>query len=70
MSYLMMTVLALGVVLCTAAGFVWHLGPGSFGSHLDRLPQAELLLSHPAAALGVGFVMIVLSLVLQPTRVR
>lgn len=70
MAYITTATLALGVLLCVVAGLLCHIESGSIDQHLSWLPHVGLLLSHPQAALGAGAVLIVLSLVCQPTRVE
>lgn len=67
MSYLTTATMALGVILSSVAGVACYLGPGNLLGHLGWLPQADLLFSHPGAALGAGATMIIASLLCQPT---
>ncbi len=67
MSYLTTATMALGVLLATIAGVACYFGSGVFLEHLAWLPQADLLFARPEAALGAGGMLILLSLLTQPT---
>ncbi|MBN2562722.1 MAG: hypothetical protein JXQ75_17490 [Phycisphaerae bacterium] len=70
MGFITMTTLAFGVVLSSVSGLICYVGTGHLANHLDWLPHANLLLSHPGAALGAGATLIVASLLFQPSRVE
>ena len=70
MSLITTTSMAMGVVLSALSGLICYIGSGAVGCHLDWLPHANLVLTHPGAFLGAGASMVVVGLLCHPTRIQ
>ncbi|RIK64855.1 MAG: hypothetical protein DCC65_13460 [Planctomycetota bacterium] len=70
MALVSLFMLCVGVVLSAVSGLVCYAGPTYLGDHMASLPLADLVLSNPAAALGIGGLMTVVSAFAHPSRVE
>lgn len=69
MGLISLVMLIVGVLISTVSGMVCYMGSWQLGGYLDGLPCADLLLTHPAAALGVGGLLTIISAFGQSSRV-
>lgn len=70
MAIISLMTLSIGVVLSAVSGLICYTGTTYISDSLLGLPLAELVLSNPAAALGLGGLMTVVSAFAQPSRVE
>ena len=69
MNLLTVLIMALGVVVSVTAGLVCYVGDACAASGIACVPGAEMILQYPQCSLGLGGVMVVLGVLLQPTHV-
>lgn len=70
MSYVTLMMTAVGVMISSVAGLICYLGQLPGDLTMDWLPFGAELLAHPEASLGLGAVIIVTSILCQPSRIH
>lgn len=69
MGLISLVMLIVGVFISSVSGMVCYMGSWQLAAYLDGLPCSDLLLTHPAAALGVGGLLTIISAFGQSSRV-
>jgi hypothetical protein len=70
MALFTMTIMLLGVLLSMVSGLVCYVGAATVWDSLDWLPQSNLILANPEVALTIGAILIVTSIICQPSRLQ
>jgi hypothetical protein len=68
MNLITLAMMILGVAMSALSGMICYVGPFTAAGSIDWVPHADLMLYHPQACLGIGAVLLVLGMAMQPTR--
>ena len=68
MNLVTLAMMILGIGMSAASGMVCYMGPIAAAGSVDWLPHANLMLCHPGICLGLGSALLLLGMMMQPTR--
>lgn len=68
MNLMTVLIMAFGVAVSVTAGLVCYVGDVEVAAGIASLPCGGVILAYPQYALGLGSVMVVLGVLLQPSR--